>query len=78
MIPVVFVDGIDDAAAYVAQHALPLQALGVASLEGARELAERLGAVRVAPFGELQDPPLAGHHGGRARIADFIRWVDRA
>jgi hypothetical protein len=78
VIPVVFVDGIDDAAAYVAQHALPLQALGVASLEGARELAERLGAVRVAPFGELQDPPLAGHHGGRARIADFIRWVDRA
>ena len=78
VIPIVFVDGIDEAAAYVERHALPLQALGVASVDDARELAERLGAVRVAPIGHMQDPPLAGHHGGRARIADFIRWVDRA
>jgi hypothetical protein len=78
VIPLVFVDGIADAAAYVAQHALPLQALGVASVDGAGELAERLGAVRVTPLGGMQDPPLAGHHGGRPRIADFIRWVDRA
>jgi hypothetical protein len=78
VIPVIFVDGIADAAEYVDRHAVPLQALGVASLENAGELAERLGAVRVAPFGQLQDPPLAGHHGGRARIADFICWVDRA
>ncbi len=78
VIPVVFVDGIAGAAEYVGRHALPLQALGVAALDGARELAERLGAVRVAPFGEMQNPPLAGHHGGRARIADFIRWTDRA
>jgi hypothetical protein len=34
--------------------------------------------VRVTAFGEMQNPPLAGHHGGRARIADFIRWIDRA
>ena len=78
MIPVVYVDGIDDAAAYVQRHALPLQALGVAEIDGARELAARLGAVRITPFGEMQNPPLAGHHGGRARIADFIRWIDRA
>jgi hypothetical protein len=26
----------------------------------------------------MQDPPLSGHHGGRPRIADFVRWVDRA
>jgi hypothetical protein len=79
VIPVVFVDGIAGAAAYVATHHLPLQALGVASsLERGREFADALGAVRVTPFGTMQDPPLAGHHGGRPRIADFIRWVDRA
>ncbi len=78
VIPVVFVDGIGAAAEYVQRHALPLQALGVATTEGARELAEALGAVRVTPFGQMQNPPLAGHHGGRARIADFICWTDRA
>jgi hypothetical protein len=79
VIPVVYVDGVDDAAAYVARHALPLQALGVAdpSDAAARTLAERLGVVRIARFGSMQDPPLAGRHGGRARIADFVRWVDR-
>jgi hypothetical protein len=78
VIPVVFVDGIAEIAAIVARHALPLQAIGVASDADARELTERLGAVRIARLGAMQDPPLAGHHGGRARIADFIRWVDRA
>jgi hypothetical protein len=78
VIPIVFVDGIAGAAAYVERHALPLQALGVADVADARELAARLGAVRIVPLGQMQDPPLAGHHGGRARIADFIRWVDRA
>jgi hypothetical protein len=78
VIPVVTVDGITGAAAYVERHALPLQALGVATVEGARELAERLAAVRVTLLGEMQDPPLSGHHGGRPRIADFVRWVDRA
>jgi hypothetical protein len=78
VIPIVFVDGVAGAAAYVGRHALPLQALGVASVDDARELAVALGGVRIAPFGHMQDPPLAGHHGGRARIADFIRWVDRA
>ena len=78
VIPVVFVNGIGDAGAYVARHRLPLQAIGVASLDGMDGVAQALGAVRTAPFGTLQDPPLAGHHGGRARIADFIRWIDRA
>jgi hypothetical protein len=78
VIPIVTVDGIAEAAAYVKRHALPLQALGVAAADDARNLAEHLGTVRIAPFGQMQDPPLAGHHGGRARIADFIRWVDRA
>lgn len=70
----------DGVAAYCARHALPVQALGVAdpAAPGALALAERIGAVRVARFGTLQDPPLAGHHGGLARIADFVRWIDLA
>jgi hypothetical protein len=70
--------GNDDAlAAYVAAHRLPVQALGVATAdEPAVALATRIGAVRVAPLGTLQDPPLAGHHGGEQRIAPFIRWID--
>jgi hypothetical protein len=80
VLPVAFVDGLDDAAAFLQRHAIPLQAVGVADpLDGrARALAERFGAVRIARFGRMQDPPLSGRHGGRARIADFVRWVDRA
>jgi len=72
--------GDDDAlAAYVAAHHLPVQALGVVTAdETAVALAARIGAVRAAPLGTLQDPPLAGHHGGAPRIADFIRWIDVA
>ena len=70
--------GDDEAlAAYVAAHHLPVQALGVAATdEPAVALATRIAAVRAAPLGTLQDPPLAGHHGGAQRIADFIRWID--
>lgn len=78
VIPIVPVDGPEDAAAYVARHRLPLQAIGVAGVDDLGALAVRLGAVRVVPLGRMQDPPLAGHHGGRPRIADFIRWIDRA
>ncbi len=71
--------GDDDAVAtYVGRRRLPVQALGVAvASPAAVALAARIGAVRVAPFGTLQSPPLAGHHGGSPRIADFVRWIDR-
>jgi hypothetical protein len=36
-----------------------------------------LNAVRDAPLGTLQSPPLGGHHGGAPRIAEFVRWIDR-
>jgi hypothetical protein len=78
VLPVIDVDDLAEVAALVARHALPLQAVAVANDDIARDVAEAFGAVRVARFGTLQDPPLAGRHGGRARIADFIRWVDRA
>jgi hypothetical protein len=67
----------DTLAAYVAAHRLPVQALGVATADAeALALAARIGAVRAAPLGTLQDPPLPGHHGGEHRIAPFIRFVD--
>jgi hypothetical protein len=78
VLPVLFVAGVAEMAAIAAAHDLPLQALGVADDRDAAALAEALGAVRIARLGEMQAPPLAGHHGGRARIADFVRWVDRA
>jgi acyl-CoA reductase-like NAD-dependent aldehyde dehydrogenase len=78
VLPVVAVRSDDEIAEYVATHRLPLQALGVAAADNtALALAARLGAVRVAPLGTLQDPPPGGHHGGQPRIADFVRWLDR-
>jgi hypothetical protein len=91
VLPVISVAGDDAVVAYVAAHALPVQALGVtgglddvafgvtsAAAERALTLAAQIGAVRVAPFGTLQAPPVAGHHGGAPRIADFVRWIDVA
>jgi Acyl-CoA reductase (LuxC) len=77
VLPLIPVADDDAVAAYVAAHALPVQALGVlTSDERAVALAARIGAVRVAPFGTLQNPPPGGHHGGAPRIAEFVRWID--
>ncbi len=78
VIPLVRVANVDEAAAYLERHGVRLQAVATATPDAAAALAARLGAVRAAAFGSLQDPPFAGHHGGRARIADFIRWIDLA
>jgi hypothetical protein len=70
------VDSPAEATAYLARHRVPVEAIAVA---GARadvvEMALGCGAARIAPFGELQAPPLGGNHGGRPRIAEFVRWV---
>jgi acyl-CoA reductase LuxC len=77
-LPLIPVDGDDAVIRYVQEQRLTVQALGVVAADAAAVgLAERLGAVRVAPFGTLQAPPLSGHHGGAPRIADFVRWIDR-
>jgi acyl-CoA reductase LuxC len=77
VIPLIPVDGDAAIADYAAAHQLPVQAIGVGAADAAAlALAERIGAVRVAPFGTLQAPPLGGHHGGAPRIADFVRWID--
>ncbi|HZW53219.1 MAG TPA: acyl-CoA reductase [Candidatus Elarobacter sp.] len=78
VLPLIAVAGDDAVAAYCAEQRLPVQALGVVEPDArALALAERIGAVRVAPFGTMQAPPLGGHHGGAPRIADFVRWIDR-
>ena len=72
------VDGPSEAAEYLERHAIPLEAMAIA---GAREeivnMACAMGAHRITAFGRLQRPPLANTHGGRPRIAEFVRWVSR-
>jgi hypothetical protein len=38
-------------------------------------MALHIGTARIAAFGALQSPPLHAYHGGRPRIAEFVRWV---
>jgi acyl-CoA reductase LuxC len=65
-----------EAALYLERHAVSLEALAVTSpREDLLELATRVGAARIARFGELQAPPLGVFHGGRPRIAEFVRWI---
>jgi acyl-CoA reductase-like NAD-dependent aldehyde dehydrogenase len=67
-----------DARRYLQAHGLRLEgfALSDARTDVARAAIEA-GAVRLARFGELQQPPLEGDHGGRPRIAEFVRWIDK-
>lgn len=77
LLPVYSVDGPEECEEYVRSHALPLEAFAVATpSEPLAQLAARVGAARIARLGEMQAPSPALHHGGRTRIADFIRWID--
>lgn len=68
--------GPDDALTYCRQHRLPIEAIALA---GTRDeltaMAVATGAARITRFGELQVPLSSGRHGGRPRIAEFVRWV---
>lgn len=65
-----------DAAEYLERHGIELEALATAGdRSDIREFALRSGAARVAPFGTLQAPPVGSFHGGRPRIAEFVRWI---
>lgn len=65
-----------EAAQYFERHGIRLEALAIAGdRSDLRELAARTGAARIAPFGTLQAPPLGIFHGGRPRIAEFVRWI---
>jgi hypothetical protein len=76
----IFVHSIDrpsQAAEYLERHGISLEALAVTRRRRSDllELAIRTNAARVARFGSLQAPPLGGFHGGRPRIAEFVRWI---
>lgn len=65
-----------DAARYLERHQIRLEALAIAGDRAdLRALAVRTNAARIASFGGLQAPPLGVFHGGRPRIAEFVRWI---
>jgi hypothetical protein len=67
-----------DAVRYLQRHGVVIEAFALSNQRADLvEAAISAGAVRLAPFGELQRLPVSGDHGGRPRIADFIRWIDR-
>ncbi|MEO6834753.1 MAG: acyl-CoA reductase [Candidatus Tumulicola sp.] len=70
------VDEPSAAAAYLERHCIPIEAVAADTPRpDVTAMAIRIGAARIAPFGRMQSPPLAGYHGGRPRIADFVRWI---
>ncbi|HEY6325351.1 MAG TPA: acyl-CoA reductase [Candidatus Cybelea sp.] len=76
MLPIRSVDDPAQVEGYFARHAVTIEALAIA---GGRtdliEAAVRMGAARVAALGALQSPEIGGFHGGRPRIAEFVRWI---
>ncbi len=70
------VDSPAEAVEYLEAHGIGLEALAT---DRARpdvvQLAIATGASRIARFGELQHPLASGYHGGRPRVADFVRWI---
>jgi hypothetical protein len=77
-IGIVSVQNPQDALAYLREHRLPLEgfALSCGRTDAVRAAIDA-GAVRLTRFGELQHPPLGSDHGGRPRIAEFIRWINK-
>ncbi len=64
------------AATYLREQRLPIEAVAVAGARAdVKDMALASGASRIASFGTLQAPPLQGFHGGRPRIAHFVRWI---
>ncbi len=79
ILPFYSIDAPEECEEYVRSHGLPLEAFALATpSETLAELGARLGAARIARLGEMQSPGPGLHHGGRARIGDFIRWADVA
>lgn len=72
------VNDVDEALAYLRSHHIALEGFAVSDDRAdVVRMALDAGAVRLTRFGELQHPPLAGDHGGRPRIAEFVRWIDK-
>lgn len=70
------VDGPQDALRYLERHGIELEALAVAGCrDDLASLAMGAKAGRIVPFGRMQAPPLGAFHGGRPRVAEFVRWI---
>jgi len=70
------VDHPAQAQAYLKRHSIPLEAFAVTSPRAdLLDVAQLAGAARVATLGTLQSPPVGDFHGGRPRIAEFVRWI---
>ncbi len=73
------VDDAGEALTYVREHHLPLEGFALsADRPHLVQMALEAGAVRLTQFGELQHALMSGDHGGRPRIAEFVRWIDKA
>ncbi|MFZ5827691.1 MAG: acyl-CoA reductase [Bacillota bacterium] len=74
------VDSLEEVVALVAPHGSLLQTIAFAGPdERGLALAEalgRLGASRVTPVGQAQQPHPLWRHDGRPTAADLVRWVD--
>ena len=67
-----------DALEYLRRHGVAVEGFAVTnSRPDVIDMAVSAGAARITLFGELQNPPLAGEHGGRPRIAEFVRWTGK-
>jgi hypothetical protein len=65
-----------EAAEYLQRYGITLEALAVSEAGGDYfKLARECGAARITPFGSMQAPPPGNPHGGRPRIAEFVRWI---
>lgn len=75
-IGILSVDAPAEATAYIERHHIPIEAVAIAGNRAdITAMALDAGAARITPFGKLQAPPLHGFHGGRPRIAEFVRWI---
>lgn len=70
------VNGPREALAYLRRHGVKLEAVAISERrDDLVEFAQAAGASRVTTLGALQSPPLGVFHGGRPRIAEFVRWM---
>ncbi len=70
------VDAPVEVIAYLKRHGIAVEALATSGKrEDVVKMAVDAGAARIATFGALQSPLMEGNHGGRLRVADYIRWM---
>lgn len=70
-----------EALAYLQAHRLPLEGLALEPRDARPDVLSftlESGAAQVRAAGALQGPAIHIRHGGRPRIAEFVRWIDAA